>query len=84
MSKEQEAKKILDEIGDIVTDGKGMKRYTRLDLVQFARLWEIEQTKGRKIYEVANDYVAVMERTSAAQKLENLKNAINLIFDEEE
>ena len=76
--KEEQAEKLLDSIVKEVTGGKGLKRYTRLDLVQFIDHWEQEKAKGKKMHQAISTYIPVMERRSAKEMLDNIFNAFNL------
>ena len=79
---EKEAKKILSEIETELTGGRGLLRYTALDLVQFSKLWEIEKVKGTPIHKCISMYMPMMERRTAKQRLENLLNAFQLTEEE--
>ena len=78
------AEKILSEIEHELTGGESLKRYTRLDLVQFVWFWEKEKQKGKKIHECIAEYIPLWERTTAEEKLNNIANAFRLNEDVDE
>lgn len=81
---EEKAKKIFSEIEEEMTNGRGFLRYTMLDLIQFTWFWEKEKTKGKTVRECIKEYIPLMERTTAKQKIENIKNAFRINEDIDE
>ena len=81
---EKAAQAVLNEIEKSLTNGKGLRRYTRLDLVQFTWFWEKERAKGVPIHKAISQYIPLMERTSATEKLENIRRWVSTIGDKEE
>lgn len=79
---EQEARQVLNEIEMQMTNGRGMTRYTLLDLVQFVWFWEKE--KGRlTMAEAISRYTPLMERHTAKEMLNNLSSALSKMEEEE-
>lgn len=73
---EDEAKKILDDIASSLTDGKGLKRYTRLDLIRFHEL--AMENKDKPLWSLVKEYTPIMERKSAKEMLGNIMKGLGL------
>lgn len=82
MDDEKKAQKVLEEIESFVSNGKGFRKYSSLDMIRFVKfVADTPDVLDLSPIEMLRSYDRFFPEKTASEKLENLNKFCSELFD---